>query len=293
MRNLRIFYKLTIFIILIITAKVFADDRYEKNMLNAIENEDAIQITTLISENPTIIQDSYEKLSKNQFLIKAVLSKKYKAMSELLKCGLNPNEQNELCATPLFFLVHDCCMPGDNINKMEFLEYLLSNGADPNIETLRNEKNHLPQTTPLMDICGYLVYDFSQNALEVAKLLIKYGADINYKNELGQTPASKALENANIDIAYYLIINCKCEIKGFHYNSYDDYNNGCNRISNLQLLRRIVINLKSPKYKIKKQIIKEFKKNGLDYKKEPIPKEAFDLIKKFYPDDVDEYLKKY
>lgn len=291
MRGFRKRFKLAVFLLFFINTSVFCDSENDRDMLKAIEEENLIQISKLISENPDIIKDSYEKISRNQFVIKSVLGKKYKSMTELLRCGLNPNEKDDSCATPLFFLATNCCYPENNANKIKFLEYLLSNGANPNIEVIR--KNKLPKTTPLMNVCGYLVYDFSENALTVAELLIKYGADINYKNELGQTPLSTALENANIDIAYFLIISCKCEIEGFHYDSFEDYNNDCNKVSNLQLLRRIVIDLRSPKYKKKKQIIKEFKKKGLDYKKEPIPKEALDLIKQFYPEKEELYLKKY
>ena len=182
MRGFRKNFKLAVFLLFFINTSVFCDTGNDRDMLKAIEEENLIQISKLISENPDIIKDSYEKISRNQFVIKSVLGKKYKSMTELLRCGLNPNEKDDSCATPLFFLATNCCYPENNANKIKFLEYLLSNGTNPNIEVIR--KNKLPKTTPLMNVCGYLVYDFSENALTVAELLIKYGADINYKNEL-------------------------------------------------------------------------------------------------------------
>ena len=121
MRGFRKSFKLAVFLLFFINTSVFCDSENDRDMLKAIEEENLIQISKLISENPDIIKDSYEKISRNQFVIKSVLGKKYKSMTELLRCGLNPNEKDDSCATPLFFLATNCCYPENNANKIKFL----------------------------------------------------------------------------------------------------------------------------------------------------------------------------
>jgi len=61
----------------------------------------------------------------------------------------------------------------------------------------------------------------------------------------------------------------------------------------LGALRRCVFDLKSNDYITKKKIISFLQHRSLDYEKEPIPDSILSEIQNKYPDDWNDYLKKY
>ena len=64
-------------------------------------------------------------------------------------------------------------------------------------------------------------------------------------------------------------------------------------VSTVYMLRLLVYPLDSEMHKIKMEIVKEFKRQGIDYFSEPIPEQSLKLVKMLYPDNWEEYLRQY
>lgn len=93
---------------------------------------------------------------------------------------------------------------------LDAVKTLLSNGANPNIETMKGSSE-----TPLFEISESM--DLEPDAKireerrsltrELCEALIKAKADVNYKNKLGGSPLSKAATRGREDICAILIAN--------------------------------------------------------------------------------------
>ncbi|TRX22671.1 hypothetical protein FNW25_08395 [Flavobacterium franklandianum] len=64
-------------------------------------------------------------------------------------------------------------------------------------------------------------------------------------------------------------------------------------VSVLYLLRCSMIDLDSEQYKYKMKVVAFLKAKGLDYDKEPIPEGTVEYMKNMYPDNWQEYVKRY
>ena len=72
--------------------------------------------------------------------------------------------------TPLFYACKDCNIP--------VIKSLIKKGANVNAEIKKEDK-----LTPLYYVCANLVYEYSSEYFEIAKILIDNGAIINNKND--------------------------------------------------------------------------------------------------------------
>lgn len=98
-------------------------------------------------------------------------------------------------------------------NKMEdyslrHLELLLQNGADPNIEL-----GSYQYATPLhlvQDPPEFGPHHYGENSILATKLLVKHGANINARDELGMTPLHRLLGNMNSGEEKYSEEEKKC-----------------------------------------------------------------------------------
>jgi len=81
------------------------------------------------------------------------------------------------------------------LGQKETTEYLISKGADVNA-VARN-------TTGFTALTGAV----ANNHTEIAKLLVKRGAQVNYQYEGGFTPLMGASENGNIELVRFLLAN--------------------------------------------------------------------------------------
>ncbi|XP_041351820.1 serine/threonine-protein phosphatase 6 regulatory ankyrin repeat subunit B-like [Gigantopelta aegis] len=73
----------------------------------------------------------------------------------------------------------------------EMVEYLLSQGADPNVY---NDENDSP-----------LHFAVNTDSLDTVKALVKHGANLNTVNEGGKTPLHNAAENKSLKMVRYLV----------------------------------------------------------------------------------------
>jgi hypothetical protein len=129
------------------------------------------------------------------------------------------------------------------------------------------------------------------HSLEKVKLLVDAGADINYSNDGPEVytnlPLSDAIVHDNMDALVFLLEN------GADYNKIMYTMADGHKVYILEGLRTVTVDLGSDQYKAKTKAIRFLKKRGLDYKKEPIPDYIKEDIKKKYPENWREYIKKY
>lgn len=103
----------------------------------------------------------------------------------LVDAGARLDALDNYKRTPLLFAV----LNGD----AELTELLLENGADPDIRADVPEKGTAP-----------LHIAAEKNNLDIARLLVEAGADINVWNDYGRTPADIAYAKANDEVAIFL-----------------------------------------------------------------------------------------
>ena len=75
-------------------------------------------------------------------------------------------------------------------NDVDETAKLLKNGGNPNYEDPHERK------TPLL-------YATWHNNLEIVKLLVKYGADVNFQNVIGHTPLIYAAQEGSLEMVQY------------------------------------------------------------------------------------------
>lgn len=285
----------------------------EKKLADAVIKEDVKRIQKIIGKNQSIVRDSYSK-EYYSVLHLASYYGKVKSVEALLELGFNPDVKNIYGETPLFeasgvgllFYAYD--ESRDNLEQV--IKLLIKHGADVNcqIEKSNNGTAVLSGRTPLMRCLETL---YQPRELNKIKILCDEGnADINIKSENGETAASIALEYCYRDLidwysvdldylkdksltsAYYLIVQKHADISGSYYSRLH-FSDKPFEVSPVYMLRLLVYPLDSEMHKIKMEIVKEFKRQGIDYFSEPIPEQSLKLVKRLYPDNWEEYLKLY
>lgn len=250
----------------------------ELNIANAVDNNNIREINTLLTENKEIIKNSFSGKQFYSILHYAVFTHNLKATEALLKCGYNPNVQDENGRTPL----NDAVKFGTwyyDLEKypsmaIEFVNLLLDYNANPDI--CDNEFE-----TPLITSIICLI---DKKEFSIPKLLMNKGkCNINITNKYGCSVANYCLANGEIYLAYFLIVEQNADVtKDFYSEKSPTF-----------LLRYLVYPLDSEEYKLKSEIIDKLNKQGADYYNEPVPEVIKDKIKKLYPDSWEDYIKLY
>ncbi|WP_187289342.1 ankyrin repeat domain-containing protein [Treponema pedis] len=235
----------------------------------------------------------------------AVGLKKFKSVKALLEAGMNPNVQSSVGGeTPLFIATKN-----EDVD-ITFLKLLLDYGADPNIGTtavilpdmIQADGRSTPVfssfidgQTPLMTLPTLYIPAKKANPAKAKFLIEKAHADINKKDINGSTAAIRALRFSDIDMAYYLIVECKATVTDPYYFPESVRGRERKKIPQYPVyaLREWLYPLDSPEYKKKMDIVKEFEKQGVDYWNTSIPDSILTKIRDLYPDNWKEYSEKY
>ena len=268
-------------------------------LAEAVERQAVNDIGKLVQKHPDWLNIQEPQYGAT-LLYWAVGTERYNSAAALLQAGADPNigVTNKGGITPLYEAA--CYSHVDNDYKQDpkYVKLLLKYGADPN-------KNYLggdPQNTgtdigssPLMHSIGC--------GIEKTKALVEGGADIDHKTESGRTAAIKALlqggPNSTLEgmqYAYYLIVEKRAKVNEPYKRGEigavlgDDPND---LFYPVDILRSWTYALDSPEYRLKMEIVAEFKRQGVDYWGTEIPKYTLEHIKKIYPDTWQEYIKKY
>ena len=248
-------------------------------LAKAVIDQDTLEIRRQVLEKHIPV-DSREPLYSFNLLMIASAKEKPHSVRTLLSLGADPNVRDTIFnTTPLILAT------GYHKNA-ELIKTLLDYGADPNVDThmtvdYRTLKDLVRQGAPLYNA-------ISKKSLSIVKLLVDAGVNINkYPTyALFGSFVNEALAHDSPDIAIYLIRHGADYQTMFKYSDNSDGNI-------LTLLRSNIFDLGSEKHKQKMELVAWLKGHGLDYSKIPIEDWLLKYIKKKYPNDWEEYIKKY
>ena len=134
-------------------------------------------------------------------LMLTIINQQLKPFKALLKKGAAVNTHNTFDGTSP--LIEACSSKYYNII---FTKILIEYGANINdIETGKRRQENSTRLTPLMAAS-------KTGNLDLVRLLVSNGADVNYQNEFGQSALSESVMTDNYKVAYYLLQN------GANYN---------------------------------------------------------------------------
>ena len=273
--------------------EIFMNDSTVWELAKAVDREKLPKIRKLLTENPKLVdyQDPYYGLT---LLMRAVKTEKYRSAQELLKLGANSNIMSDIGVTALSFAIDYSWYDNNANTDPKFVKLLLEYGANPN--TICYESTITAVKGKVERWVSPLIQSVSQG-YEKAKLLLEYGADIKYKTDLGETAASRALLMEDVDVAYLLIVEKKSDISEpfYFYSLGNDSIEWAKPHYPVDLLLDWVFELNSLEYQKKQEIIKEFSRQGINYRdrKNNISDITLRKIKYMYPNDWEEYVKKY
>lgn len=198
-------------LLLIMTAcnKVDRDKKVDKNKLlgadyrlfqdtpawelaKAVWDNDVEKIDEEVKKNPEILNYQESKYG-NTLLHLSIFNDNYKGFKTLLKLGANPNVADSFhCSTPLI----EASESFDN--RIKYVEELIQYKTNINyIECNDGKDPQKMNRTALIAASG-------KGHLDIVKILIKNGANINYKNG---SALSSAVVGNHYDIVLYLLEN--------------------------------------------------------------------------------------
>ncbi|XP_059151289.1 putative ankyrin repeat protein RF_0381 [Physella acuta] len=163
--------------------------------------------TPLLSALDYMSEDAVEILLENSADLTKINNKGMSALHYAAKCkstsifyrilmsGLDVNKQSDIGETPLFFC-----------NKKEYSQQLIDGGANV------HHKNKEGMTA--------LHYAVRKNNMEVVKLLLHYGIEVNIISQRRETPLFIAVTNKNFEMAELLVTSgADVNIKGLDGNT--------------------------------------------------------------------------
>jgi ankyrin repeat protein len=160
------------------------------NLAKAVWDDDVDKIDKEVKNNPKVINYQESKYGKT-LLHLSIYNDNYKAFKELLKLGANPNiSDSSHCTSPLI----EASESFDN--KFKYAEELVKYKADVNyVECNDGKEAQKMNRTPLITAS-------SHGHLEIVKILIKNGANINYDKS---SALSSAVLGDHYDVILYLL----------------------------------------------------------------------------------------
>lgn len=258
------------------------------DLARAINQNDEKKIVKILNKNTEFL-DYKEDVWDMPLLLWAVGNNKYKAAEILLKYGADPNIQSSVTGEFPLYRASGMFWQTSSFNQgTEFVKLLLDYGADINKPKYSKEVFNEPNgTTSLMEACKCMCYDN-------VRLLVENGADINLTNEFWQCAAQYAMQvfRVNQDIAKYLIAEKHCIVTR-PYKIKMDSENKNHYLKDMLKTSMFMFPLNSKAYKIKMEIVKEFENQGVKYESITIPDITLSEIKEHYPNNWEEYIKKF
>ena len=252
-------------------------------LARAVEAGDVKKIKEEVLQKKVSI-DYQESRFGQTLLMLAITNSKYESVKTLLELGANPNLHDTFKGeTPII-------VAADN-DDPKYLKLLLDYKGDPNsIENVfsgpKKRINSMRESALTTAISPSIM---GKKNLEKVKILVEAGADIHYtKKGIIQTAFGQALMSEQMDVALYLIEKGADYTKPITPTAIEGED-----VSVLYLLRCSIIDLDSEQYKKKMELVTFLKTKGLDYDKEPIDDADIERMKNMYPDDWQEYVKRY
>ena len=255
-------------------------------LAKAVKWQDTTEIRRQVQELHVPIDFQEEKYGET-LLMMALQKEKNKSVIKLLELGADPNLYSDTLRQGGQNAVMIACEK-DYISP-KTLKLLLRYDGNPNsvIRTIkiRNDSSNIQ---PLRKSALFLA---SQESLEKVRILVESGADVNqYTPDTYPGAIKGALNFDKMDIVLYLL-----EHRADYNRTYHQLmtNGEIVDVDILYKLRQCILPLDSEQYEYKMKVVDFLQKRGLNYWDSEIPDYILKRIKERYPDDWEEYIKKY
>lgn len=235
-----------------------------EELAQAVKNEDLKKIDNLVKLKKTPI-DYLDPSFGHSLLMLAVANNLTKSVDRLLELGANPNlrsrisndEDSSYINTPMFIACDDIL----NKNNCDdnSLASLIKYGGNVNdkIQIKYVGANYKSYDTPLLKACG-------GRCLEIVKLLVKSGADINnYDYKEGTGPITTSIIQDRMEILKYLVIEEKAVIPKYCFvvHAHNEAPRKTYTVTEFLLKRNYKKG--SQEYNIRMEVLKYLKSNNL------------------------------
>jgi uncharacterized protein len=259
--------------------KLFADTK-AWNLAKAVQHQDMAEIDKQIKGNKISV-DFEEDIYGQSLLQLAVQNELLNSSQKLLSLGANPNHTDSFNGnSPM----HNCAGIRYSKDDTTLLALLIGYGGNPNgLSAITNGPGKGAEKSVLMVACSNNLATYNR-----VKYLVEKGADVNYINSAGRTILFECFISENYDVILYLLKNGKLNYKGVVFTDFSGHENYIQ-----DLMRSDFIELDTPQYGYKLEVIEFLKHNGIDYKSTPIPERIKTRAKETYPDSWEDYLSKY
>lgn len=249
-------------------------------LAKAVQDEDIPKIKEEIIQKKININFQEPRFGSTLLML-AIRNSQYQITKTLLEIDADPNISDS-------YRGESAVISAANNNDPKYLELILKYKGNPNaLEKVPTKEGDQARSTALNAAINLL----DPNSFKKVKLLVEAGADINYSNEgpevYTKLPLADAITARKMDIVLYLLEK-EADYKRVMYTRIDN-----EQIFILEALRQCLIELNSDQYKHKLEVIDFLKEKGLDYNKEPIPDYILEDIKKKYPKNWEDYIKRY
>ncbi len=251
-------------------------------LAKAVEDNNVYKITRILNKDTSLV-NYQEPIASVNVLMLAIYHRDYYSFLKLLEYNPNLNLHDKVTgASPIIYACryNTNLISGYNKSNKKYVEKLLEIGANPNdIEVGERKEGNSTRYTPLRGAA-------EKGDLESVRLLIQYGATVNFYDEYGSCALGKSLLRAYYDVSLLLLEHgadyTKPLSKGIDGPLYI-----------IDLLRGDLTELNTTKHFYKEKVIEFLKEHNIDYRKSPIPTYTLERIKKRYPDTWQEYIEKY
>lgn len=243
-------------------------------LAKAIEDENEDKINELINKDRKLL-DYKEPIFGSTLLMLTIKNQQYKSFEVLLKNKASTKIHDTYEGSSA--LIEACSSKHYDV---KFAKLLLEYGANVN-DVQVDIDNEGKTRTPLM-------LASKTGNLNLVELLVKKGADLNYKNKHNQSAFSESIMTSRYNVAYYLLVN------GIDYKTPIFFREEQGKEMFLvDILREEFLDLDTKEYEYKMKIVDFLKSKGIDYRATPIPEYIKKKAQENYPNSWQEYLEKY
>ena len=251
----------------------------------AVDDNNTIKIQKIIKQNHSIL-DYQDSIYGKTVLMQSIYHHDYNSFEQLLKLGANVNLYDKVNGASAIIIAcryrHSNIFTGNYKTNAKFVKKLLEYGANPSdIEIGERKKGNSTRYTPLRGAA-------ENGDIESVKLLLQYGADVNYYDEFGSCALGESLIQEHYKVVLVLL-----EYGADFTHSIGKYAND-SLMYPIEVMRRDLFTLGSEKHREKMAVVNFIKEYyNIDYFAQPIEDYILERIKKQYPDTWQEYIEKY
>lgn len=257
-------------------------------LAKAVQDSDESKVVEILAKKPSLI-DCQEPKYGNTLLMLTVMNQQMKPFKLLLDNNADVNIHNTYDGTSAIIEASRT-----KFYDIKYVEILLLKGANVNdIEIGKRREGNSTRFAPLMAASR-------SGRLDIVKLLVAKGADINYRNEFNQSALSASIMQEEYEVAYYLLQNGADYKQPIFYrpdysvpSELQDPNDKGEPMYLVDVLREDFSEFDTNEYKFKIQIVDFLLSKGIDYRAAPIPEYIKKKAKEVYPNRWREYLEKY